>query len=301
MPWDSSADSAAAADRAVTSDTPTGVGGATPGAGPTTELQPADSTPPADSAPGAGNDAAARDERGRTARATAELEILDRRVPVGGRSVRVTVVRAPVGEDDFMLGATAEVGGEAYTLATYIERSGSRVAFSGGYVKSYAPPEPTGLVKSGGILLNPAAGHRVQNGVILIEGARIAIRRFTGGGQVDGWRDALQAGPLLVQDGQSALTIPVLPRDSVLNRVQTQMYPRAFVALDARGRVVLGVTEELSLPELVGILVAPTAQGGYEVRSALNLPKGALVVETRDRSLAIGNPRLHYPNAFLLK
>ena len=89
----------------------------------------------------------------------------------------------------------------------------------------------------------------------------------------DGAVDCLQSGPLLVGPGG------VVPGDRLRRSVGVDYtrdfvdgrHRRAFVALDRRGRVLLGVTGPLDLAGLADVLAVAADPGVLDVAAALNL------------------------------
>ena len=91
------------------------------------------------------------------------------------------------------------------------------------------------------------------------EASIVHTRDYTYSKRIDA---ALQAGPRLVVDGKALKLKPQIAR-------------RTAVCVDARGRVVLLVTEGgVFLQDLAELLMKPAGRGGLECQNALNLDGG---------------------------
>ncbi len=165
-----------------------------------------------------------------------------------------------------------------YTLRGYFERLGAVAVLAGGLLASIEPPEPLGLVISGGRVVSPPHRSWGSSGLFCTGPAGASIRRFepssvAAAATDSAAEDCLQSGPLLVGP-EGVASADRLRRaigvDYTRDFVEGQ-HPRSFVALDRRGRVLLGVTGPLSLPRLAEILAAAAGPEVLDVAAALNL------------------------------
>ena len=145
------------------------------------------------------------------------------------------------------------------TAAALAQRDGALAAINGSYFDSAG--KPIGWIVSGGKLL--AAPAPKGWGAFIVSGDRARIVAMKDAqGPAD---EALQAGPRLVIAGQANPSL------------KPQVARRAFVGLDARGRVVLGSTgpTQVSAPELAAFLARPESEGGAGLVDVLNLDGGS--------------------------
>lgn len=132
-------------------------------------------------------------------------------------------------------------------------------AVNGGYFDPQF--KPLGLLVSQGRELSHL--RRVDHGIFYIAGQHAGLqhaRQWQPPAQLE---FAVECGPRLLVDGK-----PLAFKAGVARRVA--------IGADARGRVVLVVTEGvLTLTELAHLLATPTAKGGPELVQALNLDGGS--------------------------
>jgi len=184
-----------------------------------------------------------------------------------------------------------------HTVLEYQRLSKAHVALSGGFLKSYYPPLPQGLVKSNGRILNRPNDDPFFSGLFCSRKGELIIEPYTGKEQTTPWDHCLQSGPLLVYEGRSALEVRHYPRQHVYGA-----FNRAFVAIDQQGRTLLAVTGKATLlPSLMELLQRPAEHGGLECRAALNLSgvSVGMVVDVAGRFLSAGDIEVYPPNAII--
>lgn len=143
------------------------------------------------------------------------------------------------------------VGG-GYTLAEFAKDFNASVVISGGYMNSFAPPVPLGLVKSAGVVLNGPHNSWLFNGLICVAQTQVQIEPYSNVDQTIKCRDSLQAGQLLVQNGRKVLVV-----DDRNNKLINVSQERAFVCTDAGHRVIMGVTGKMEEMPLADLLLRP--------------------------------------------
>jgi hypothetical protein len=171
---------------------------------------------------------------------------------------------------DIALSADA-VGGS--TLRQFLAQEGAAIAFTGGYLRSFAPPQPTGYLMVDGVELSPIVrDDRVVDAIVCLGRGTSALTsisvapasRFQ---RKDGHEDCIQAGPLLIRDGSASYD---LGRKDRLGRLSGD-FERAFLMLKQDGRLILGVSSSASLKSVQEVLLAPEAEGGFAAAAAVIL------------------------------
>jgi hypothetical protein len=162
---------------------------------------------------------------------------------------------------------------EGATLRQFLGHAGASIAFTGGYLRTFSPPAPTGYLRIDGRERNGLVrDDAVVNAVLCFgrgEGEATAVRlaaarRFRPRAADE---DCLQAGPLLIDGGEAVFD---LGRADRLDRL-SGAFERAFLALDGEGAVILGVSSATPLQRLRDLLLASREGGGLGVRSAVIL------------------------------
>lgn len=147
------------------------------------------------------------------------------------------------------------------TVAEGARHAGALAAVNGGYFQRDGTP--LGLVVSGGKTLHPAEASKILTGVLVVTPWGATLLRtaeFRPGGTV---REALQAGPFLVDRGRP---VPGLNA--------TRRAERTVLVADRKGVTALVTTEAVTLAELGNLLAVPGLIEGVTVERALNLDGG---------------------------
>lgn len=205
------------------------------------------------------------------------LGAFDGTVEMAGQAVSLRVVRADPAQLRVHIVSPRELKAQGRYLAEFLKIHGGQAAISGGFLKSFYPPVAVGYVRVDGRPLNRPVATDLLNGLLVIREGRARILRFPEGsvdraGRIEGderWEDALQSGPVLLLDGESALPSQFSGADA--RELSGGSFRRAFVAIDSAGRTLFALTSEISLPDLVAFLASPQGQRNFGVESALNL------------------------------
>jgi len=157
------------------------------------------------------------------------------------------------------------------------EKLGAAVILNAGYYDEKG--RPMGYFRSGGKVFNSVILHRGRK-TFLHYGALFTVERNDGRPKIvsrekfkdSTVKEAFQAGPLLVHDGEP---VQGLSR----YREYLRASRRTVVGLDAEERIVVLVSETetrgISWCELQEFLVLPESKGGLGVRDAMNLDGGS--------------------------
>lgn len=145
---------------------------------------------------------------------------------------------------------------------------------NGGYFDPQG--EPVGLLISGGKTIAPFRKARLLSGVLAARPGSVEIFRASEFPRQRSWREAVQCGPFLVDQGKA---VPGLDGERSARRT--------FVLTTTDGRAALGYCEPVSLARLAKIL---TALGPLKVARALNLDGGsssAFWCATKEKKVSI--------------
>lgn len=213
--------------------------------------------------------------------------------PVPMLDAALTVLRASSSARVSIAVADPRTGGA--TLSEYLQRSSARATASGGYLKSFDPPIPLGLVKNEGQVVNRAESSRLLDGLICVARDRRVSVQPVENASLDQCDQALQSGPVIVRAGKAIEEWG----DVETTQIAEERYSRAFFCVDGANRPVLGRTGPVALAPLAAFL-----RGGHgvECESAVILPHGGgggLVVPAF--RVIRGNPASVFPNAIVIQ
>lgn len=155
--------------------------------------------------------------------------------------------------------------------------------FLAGANGGYFDPEgaPVGLLISGGKTIAPFRKARLLSGVLAVREGSVEIFRAGEFPRKRAWREAVQSGPFLVENGKP-----------VAGLEDTRSARRTFVFTTSDGRVALGYCAPVTLARLAKIL---TALPPLKVARALNLDGGsssAFWCRTNKRTVSISEYKL---------
>lgn len=150
----------------------------------------------------------------------------------------------------------------AFDLGSASEKRGVLAGVNGGYF--HPDKKPLGLVIRKGEQIHPQERAKLLSGVISATGSGIAIQRASAFKLTPAVREALQAGPFLVEAGK-----PI----AGLNN--TRGAARTVVFQDAKGRAGLLICKSVSLAEMAAILATPAIFPEGKILRALNLDGGS--------------------------
>lgn len=270
-------------------------------------------------------------EAGRTG-----VQVLNERVPAGS-SIPVTERKVRVGGNEFsVLFATIDpvanrlqialprnpVGGGSSLWDFYRDEEAAAV-FTGGYLDSFVPATPTGLVISNGTIVNDAKAaddakkkEPVLTGVLcfgqLGKGSIVTITSYRAGDSLKEWRDCIQSGPLIVSRGEYRDDLETLDANLAGRITEASKerqsgfvagsYERAFALKNRSGQLILGVTSPASLFSLRYLLKEPADQGGFAAVDAILLTgwRTAGSIVSAPEPIVFGHPSTLLPNAIVV-
>ena len=148
------------------------------------------------------------------------------------------------------------------TVATAVRASGGLAGVNGGY---FTPDRaPRGLVVSKGVKLHPWENTKILTGVLAVTSRGATLLRNAEFKPSPALREALQAGPFLVDHGK--LVTGLNP---------THLAERTVLLADTQGVVALLSTGPASLAELGQLLATSGLLPGLKIDRALNLDGGS--------------------------
>jgi uncharacterized protein YigE (DUF2233 family) len=149
----------------------------------------------------------------------------------------------------------------AYDTGTAAVKRGALAAVNGGY---FQPDHtPLGLVVRKGVEIHPLEHARLLSGLVAVTSREIALHRVSEYKPSASVREALQAGPFLVDGGK---TVPGLEA--------TRSARRTVVFSTTDGRFGLLIAQTVTLADLAAILTQPGVAPSGKITRALNLDGG---------------------------
>jgi uncharacterized protein YigE (DUF2233 family) len=150
----------------------------------------------------------------------------------------------------------------AFDLGSASAKRGVLAAVNGGYF--HPDKTPLGLVVRQGAQIHPLERSRLLSGVVSATGKGVAIQRTAAFKLTPAVREALQAGPFLVEDGK-----PI----AGLNATRTAA--RTVVFQDSKGRAGLLICKSATLAKTAAMLATPAIFPEGKITRALNLDGGS--------------------------
>jgi uncharacterized protein YigE (DUF2233 family) len=191
--------------------------------------------------------------------------------------------------------------GYSYSLHDLAYKTGALALSNAGPTSNFNIPIPDGLLRTNGVQVSPLKENHAGGGVFCVTGNGqadiVGLEVSTSSPQsFDRCRSAVQAGPLLIVKGK-----PV--SKTVSPASDQQRWARTVVAVDSSGRVLLIVSDPVTLAELSDRLLQMTFAAPID--SALNLDGGfssGLIYQSADFVLQqVGNTKTLIGSAILVK
>ena len=143
----------------------------------------------------------------------------------------------------------------AFIFATIFESTEAVAVLAGGYIASYSPPTPLGLVKSNGLITSSEHHSWLTDGFFCTDGNEAVIRTAEKNGTVSQFSDCVQTGPILILNGH----IIGRPKraERGYERLAMSHQEQTFACIDEMNRVSLGVTDKITFVQLIEFLSGP--------------------------------------------
>jgi hypothetical protein len=211
---------------------------------------------------------------------------------------RVGIAAARVNLRNHRIGLAVPARGEnGRTLSEFQRLTGAKLTLSGGFMASFLPPIPLGLVKRNGVLINRAAGGDLLTGVIAIRSGRPSIRPWNGF-KADRRDGCLQSGPLLLENGHIALATPSELQPSARTLIE-RPFARAALVQALSDVIAMLVTEPVALAALVNFVTREFGPGAAAVNLSGANSAGLVVAVGTARQTA-GHDTLLLANAVVV-
>lgn len=216
------------------------------------------------------------------------------RVNLKKRSVRIVSSHSLALKND----SNSHLGG--YNLSEYQKLTNSPLVLSGGYLSSWQPALPLGLVKVNGVQANRPHLSWLVDGLFCTNGKEVIIDKYSSIEQTRNWLDCLQAGPLLIKDGK--IIIAVNDKNEKLLRSKQE---QAFIGYDDHNHCFLGVTSKMTLLNIIDFLRSSHENGGLGCTNAIRLSghvtAGLILILPDGKVIEGGNKKVLLPNAIFVK
>ena len=150
----------------------------------------------------------------------------------------------------------------AFDLGSAAAKRGALAAVNGGYF--HPDRTPLGLLVRQGATIHPLERAKLLSGLVVVTKDRIALLRTAEFKASSNVREALQAGPFLVDGGKA-----------VAGLNDTRGAARTVVFADGAGRFGMLICKSATLAETARILATPGLLPGGKITRALNLDGGS--------------------------
>jgi hypothetical protein len=158
---------------------------------------------------------------------------------------------------------TARGTGQILTLRAFSSDPHVVAGINGSYVTSYAFPKSVGLARAAGVTIAPYRKTKLLSGALCVSESgilRIVAATVAPGAECF---DALQSGPMLIEQGGQNGIADTEPA--------ARVFDRSAMCIDNMSRVVFLHAEKTSLFDLAEFARASDADGGLGCRTAINL------------------------------
>ena len=149
-----------------------------------------------------------------------------------------------------------------FNLGSAAEKRGAIAGVNGGYF--HPDRTPLGLVVRQGVEIHPLERAKLLSGIVSITPAAVSIQRPSAFKPSAAVREALQAGPFLVEGGKAINGLDT-----------TRSAARTVVFQDAKGRAGFLIAKSATLAEMAAILATPAVFPEGKIVRALNLDGGS--------------------------
>jgi hypothetical protein len=187
------------------------------------------------------------------------LEFMSVRGMAGGTPVELHMVRFDAKKHTF---AVMDDPAKSFDIASAAKKRGALAAVNGGYF--HPDRTPLGLVVRQGVALHPLEHANLLSGLVAVTRERIALLRIGEFKSSPALREALQAGPFLVDGGKAVGGLNAERRAE-----------RTFVFTQGGEHWGLGICGAVTLAEMGEILATPDMLPGGKITRALNLDGGS--------------------------
>lgn len=175
-------------------------------------------------------------------------------LPVKGGGASVVTIDPKKSIFKLLVSGSEGQSSRALLLGDYYRSSKAKIIISGGYMASFSPPTPLGLVKVDGTELSRPHKTWIGTGMVCAAGQQVRIAPFEALVSDKASTDCIQSGPLLVQNGVAHYNDNddiKIGEKKLVDSVQEQ----AFICIDGEQKIKLGVSDPIRLDDFTHILV----------------------------------------------
>jgi hypothetical protein len=220
------------------------------------------------------------------------------------RHVIFTSLMVDPGRVNFRLALPTKAN--AASLIRFRHDEDALAAFTGGFLDTYSPATPAGLVQRRNTIQNDLQADPVMTAVVCFSAdpikpvAIMATQEFLPG-ETKG--DCIQTGPFLAKNGQKETDFDALEK-SLGSPFARGHFERAILMVNVLSQIVIGVSSPISLFPLRELLLKPAQKGGLGAIVAVGLSgtlTAGLVIEGKDKLITVGAVKTLLPNAVIIR
>jgi hypothetical protein len=220
----------------------------------------------------------------------------------GRRGTKFTITFAVVDPSAYRLDVVVpkdENSGGASLERFYLDENPVAVMV-GGFIESYGPATPAGLLRVNGRNLNPISMKDIiVDGVVCVERDSETIIVPRNSDQlIQASSACFQSGPLLIYDRKLSNKLDLI--DKKHEKFSSGAYPRSFFLKNSLNQYIMGVTSPISLFLLRRVMLMTLQEGGFDAVSAIGLPGlqwGGLIVKPGEKTFQFGQVTELLPDA----
>jgi Phosphodiester glycosidase len=233
------------------------------------------------------------------------LKIIEKRVLASeSGEFTITVLIVDPKKNRLKLALPTDSAAYGSSLARFYLDEDALAVMSAGFLRTYSPVSPAGLLKFDGAIINTLSNTDPALGGIVCfanKNQELTIAARSNTHIIDISNDCIQGGPLFISEG---IVHDELERiDSEYTNFSSRRYVRTFLAKSKRGEILLGYTSPTSLFALRRVLLMGESEGGLQAVAAVGLTGGTqtagLIVRATDprQPFSRGNTTTPLPNA----
>jgi hypothetical protein len=192
--------------------------------------------------------------------------------------IRVLAAVVPIPDSPSRQLSNPERRARGYSLEEYLRRYSALAVMSGGYIDTYSPPTPLGLVKSNGILVQKPHRSWLVEGLFCSDIDRAQILLIENLEDQGRFRDCVQAGPVLLKGGIEP-DLPSRRNDSYL-KLASRQDEQVFVCINNKDEVLIGISSKMELRRLPQALLQPALHCVDAIRMTSAVSGGLQVGDT---------------------
>lgn len=197
---------------------------------------------------------------------------------------------------------------EESSLSRFKSDENALAVFTGGFLDTYSPATPAGLVQHHDMIQNELRDDPVMKAVVCylsdpVKPVAIMAANEFKAGVTKG--DCIQTGPFLALNGKEATDFDALEKSLPdAYPFARGLFQRSFLALNARNEITIGVSTRISLFALRDLLLRSASDHGFGATIAVGLSgtrTAGFVIEADGKRITAGAVQTLLPNAGVIK